>query len=168
MKSVILFRHGKSDWNASYSTDHDRPLNSRGIKAAKKMGQYLLVKDQIPDLIISSTAVRAKTTTQLAIKSANWQSKFILERGIYGGSPKYLLELVRSQNNQYTSLCLVGHEPNFSSFISQATGNGYLNFTTANMVKINFNVDLWIKVQFLKGKLEWHQQPKKLENRANF
>ena len=163
MKSVILFRHGKSDWNASYSTDHDRPLNSRGIKAAKKMGQYLLVKDQIPDLIISSTAVRAKTTAQLAMESANWQSKFILERGIYGGSPKYLLDLVHSQDDQYTSLCLVGHEPNFSSFISQATGHGYLDFTTANMAKVNFHVDKWTKVEFLKGKLEWHQQPKNLK-----
>ena len=86
MKSVILFRHGKSDWNANYGTDHDRPLNSRGIKAVKKMGQYLLEKDQIPDLIISSTAVRAKTTAQLAIESANWQSKLMFERGIYGGS----------------------------------------------------------------------------------
>ena len=79
MKSVILFRHGKSDWNASYGIDHDRPLNSRGIKAAKKMGQYLLEKDQVPDLIISSTAVRAKTTAQLAIESANWQSKLMFE-----------------------------------------------------------------------------------------
>ena len=162
MKSVILFRHGKSDWNASYGTDHDRPLNSRGIKAAKKMGQYLLEKDQIPDLIISSTAIRAKTTAQLAIESANWQSKLMFERGIYGGSPEYLLGLIHSQDDQYNSLCLVGHEPNFSLFISQATGNGYLDFTTANMAKINFNVDLWIKVQFLKGKLEWHQQPKNL------
>ena len=146
MKSVILFRHGKSDWNASYGTDHDRPLNSRGIKAAKKMGQYLLEKDQVPDLIISSTAVRAKTTAQLAIESANWQSKLMFERGIYGGSPEYLLDLIHSQDDQY----------------SQATGNGYLNFTTANMAKINFNADLWIKVQFLNGKLEWHQQPKNL------
>ena len=127
------------------------------------MGQYLLAKDQIPDLIISSTAVRAKTTAQLAIESANWRSKFILERGIYGGTPKYLLDLVHSQDDQYTSLCFVGHEPNFSSFIYQATGKGYLNFTTANMAKINFNVDLWIKVEFLKGKLEWHQQPKNLK-----
>ena len=162
MKSVILFRHGKSDWNASYGTDHDRPLNSRGIKAAKKMGQYLLEKDQVPDLIISSTALRAKTTAQLAIESANWQSKLMFERGIYGGSPEYLLGLIHSQDDQYTSLCLVGHEPNFSSFIAQATGNGYLDFTTANMAKINFNADLWIKVQFLNGKLEWHQQPKNL------
>tara|TARA_Y100000768_G_C23743820_1_gene570605 strand:- start:133 stop:624 length:492 start_codon:yes stop_codon:yes gene_type:complete len=163
MKSVILFRHGKSDWNASYRADHDRPLNNRGIKAAKKMGQFLVARDQIPDLIISSTAVRAKTTALLVIESANWESKFILESGIYGGSPEYLLDLVHSQDDQYSSICLVGHEPNFSSFISQATGQEYLDFTTANMAKINFNVDQWIKVQFLKGKLEWHQQPKNLK-----
>ena len=87
----------------------------------------------------------------------------MFERGIYGGSPEYLLDLVHSQDDQYSSICLVGHEPNFSSFISQTTGQGYLDFTTANMAKINFNVDLWIKVQFLKGKLEWHQQPKNLK-----
>lgn len=164
MKSVILFRHGKSDWNASYGSDHDRPLNSRGIKAAKKMGLYLSTKDQIPDLVISSTATRAKTTAQLAMESANWTSKFILESGIYGGSPDYLLELIHAQKNKYDSLCLVGHEPNFSSFISIATSQDYLNFTTANMAKINFDVDSWIKVQFSIGNLEWHQQPKNLEN----
>ena len=35
MKSILLFRHGKSDWNASYKRDHDRPLSKRGVKAAK-------------------------------------------------------------------------------------------------------------------------------------
>ena len=164
MKSVILFRHGKSDWNTSYGSDHDRPLNGRGIKAAKKMGLYLSNKNQIPDLVISSTATRAKTTAQLAMESANWTSKFILESGIYGGSPDYLLELIHAQENKYDSLCLVGHEPNFSSFISIATSKDYLNFTTANMAKINFDVDSWIKVQFSTGNLEWHQQPKNLEN----
>ena len=164
MKSVILFRHGKSDWNASYGSDHDRPLNSRGIKAAKKMGLFLSTKNQIPDIVISSTATRAKTTAQLAMESANWTSKFTLESGIYGGSPNYLLELIHIQKDKYDSLCLVGHEPNFSSFISIATGQDYINFTTANMAKINFEVDYWIKVQFSAGNLEWHQQPKKLQD----
>ena len=35
MKSILLFRHGKSDWNANYKEDHDRPLSKRGIIAAK-------------------------------------------------------------------------------------------------------------------------------------
>jgi phosphohistidine phosphatase SixA len=58
----------------------------------------------------------------------------------------------------------VGHEPNFSSFISIATSQDYLNFTTANMAKINFDEEHWTKVQFSTGNLEWHQQPKNLEN----
>tara|TARA_Y100000746_G_scaffold22331_1_gene17209 strand:+ start:1890 stop:2390 length:501 start_codon:yes stop_codon:yes gene_type:complete len=163
MKSVTLFRHGKSDWSASYGSDHDRPLNKRGIRAAKKMGKFLADKNQVPELIISSTAVRAHTTVQLAIDNAQWKSRLILERGIYGGSPDFLLELIHSQDNIYNSICLVGHEPNFSSFISKATNKNYINFTTANMAKVNFNVDLWTQVQFFNGELEWHQQPKNLE-----
>ena len=88
----------------------------------------------------------------------------MLESGIYGGSPNYLLELIHTQKDNYDSLCLVGHEPNFSSFISIATGQDYINFTTANMAKINFEVDYWTKVQFSAGNLEWHQQPKKLQD----
>ena len=164
MKSIILFRHGKSDWDASYDSDHDRPLSKRGIHAAMKMGKFLAESDQIPQLVISSTAVRARTTAELAMKSASWRSQLNLERGIYGGSPNFLLELVHAQDEDFDSICLVGHEPNFSSFISKATHGDYLNFTTANMAKINFEVKSWLQVQFGKGLLEWHQQPKRLGN----
>ena len=162
MKSIILFRHGKSNWNAPYDSDHDRPLSKRGIHAAMKMGKFLAESDQIPQLVISSTAVRARTTAELAMKSASWRSQFTLERGIYGGSPDFLLELVHAQDEDIDCICLVGHEPNFSSFISKATQEDYLNFTTANMAKINFEVKNWLQVQFGKGSLEWHQQPKRL------
>tara|TARA_Y100000746_G_C15426577_1_gene416628 strand:- start:723 stop:1211 length:489 start_codon:yes stop_codon:yes gene_type:complete len=162
MKSVILFRHGKSDWDASYINDHERPLAKRGVEAAKKMGIFLRGKNQIPELVISSTAVRAKTTVELAMNSANWTSKLVLERGIYGGSPDFLLGLIQMQDDQFGSICLVGHEPNFSFFISRATNQNYVNFTTANMAKINFDTNTWLKVKFSIGKLEWHQQPKSL------
>ena len=158
MKSVILFRHGKSDWNASYGSDHDRPLNKRGIEAAKKMGQFLYSKHQVPDLVISSTAIRAKTTIELAMKSSNWSSELILEKGIYGGSPDYLLSLIHIQKEKHGSICLVGHEPNFSSL------NLCVHILTVlNMAKISFDVNSWVNVQFSTGKLEWHQQPKNLE-----
>ena len=49
MKSIILFRHGKSEWNTFYDSDHNRPLAPRGIKAAKKMGVFLANKKQVPD-----------------------------------------------------------------------------------------------------------------------
>ena len=163
MKSVILFRHGKSDWDVPYGNDHERPLAKRGVEAAKKMGIFLHAKNQIPELVISSTAVRAKTTVELAMDSAKWTSKFLLEREIYGGSPDFLLELIHSQDDIYNSICLVGHEPNFSMFISRATNDNYVNFTTANMAKINFDAQEWSRIFFGDGTLEWHQKPKEIK-----
>ena len=52
MLSIIIFRHGKSDWDAIYDKDHNRPLSKRGIKEAKKMGNYLKQINQIPDVVI--------------------------------------------------------------------------------------------------------------------
>ena len=72
MKTVILFRHGKANWNKEFLNDHDKTLAPRGIKDAKKMGKYLSQNNNIPDLVISSTAIRAKSTANLAMKMGNW------------------------------------------------------------------------------------------------
>ena len=80
MKSIILFRHGKSDWNANYDGDHNRPLARRGIKATKNMGRFLAERNQIPDLVISSTAVRARTSAELAMEAGNWNCQMELSK----------------------------------------------------------------------------------------
>ena len=163
MKSIILFRHGKSEWNTFYDSDHNRPLAPRGIKAAKKMGVFLANKKQVPDLVISSTAIRARTTVELAIEKGNWESAMILESAIYGGPPTVLLSIAQAQLDTIKSICFVGHEPNFSMFISQACGLGHIEFTTANMAKIDFNVNNWKDIEFGKGVLDWLQKPKELD-----
>ena len=163
MKSIILFRHGKSDWNANYDGDHNRPLAKRGIKATKNMGRFLAERNQIPDLVISSTAVRARTTAELAMEAGNWNCQMELESAIYGGSPDTLLNLAQQQDNTLVSICLVGHEPNFSMFISRASNDGYIRFTTANMAKIDFQVNQWKDIRFYEGKLDWLHRPKELE-----
>ena len=66
-RSIIIFRHGKSDWDANYDKDHNRPLSKKGINASKKMGLYLTDIKQVPDIVISSSATRAKSTATLAI-----------------------------------------------------------------------------------------------------
>ena len=59
MKSIILFRHAKSDWDATYSSDHQRPINQRGIKASKLMGSYLA---KINEILILSFHLAPKST----------------------------------------------------------------------------------------------------------
>ena len=164
MKSIILFRHGKSEWNIDYDTDHSRPLASRGKKAAELMGIFLMEKDEIPDLIICSTAIRAKETLQRAAKAGHWSSSIKFEPEIYGGSPSKILSIAKEQLDSFKSICFIGHEPNFSMFISRTCTISPIRFTTANMAKINFKVDSWKNLRFNEGLLAWHQRPKELNH----
>ena len=162
MKSIILFRHGESQLVCS-SKDYDRPLTELGIRESKEMGIFLS-KRFIPNLVISSTANRAKKTSQLAISSGNWKSTILFEREIYGGSPSFLIELINKQNNKFSSICLVGHEPNFSKFIEKTTNNNHIFFPTATMAKVDFEVNSWDEVSYNIGILDWLVSPKNLIN----
>ena len=161
MLSIIIFRHGKSDWDAIYDMDHNRPLSKRGYKAAKIMGQYLKKINQIPDKVISSSATRAKNTAGFAIRYGKWSSKLSIESNIYGGSSETLLDIIHHLDKKIKSVCLVGHEPTCSSFISLCTFHSQ-RFTTASMAKINFRVDKWNEIEFGKGSLEWIKSPKEI------
>ena len=161
MRSIIIFRHGKSDWDATYDRDHDRPLSKRGIKASKKMGQYLNTIHQTPEIVISSSAIRTKNTAKLAIEHGNWSSKFFIETKIYGGTSETLLSIIHSIEDKYGSICLVGHEPTCSSFISLCTYHSQ-RFTTASMAKINFKTNSWGEIEFGRGVLEWIKSPKEI------
>ena len=161
MRSIIIFRHGKSDWDAIYDRDHDRPLSKRGVKASKKMGQYLNTIHQTPEIVISSSAIRAKNTAKLAIEHGNWSSRFFIETKIYGGTSETLLSIIQSTEDKYESICLVGHEPTCSIFISMCTYHSQ-RFTTASMAKINFKTNSWSEINFGAGTLEWIKSPKEI------
>jgi phosphohistidine phosphatase len=69
MKSVLILRHAKSSWKHPELSDHDRPLNKRGKRDAPIMGRLLKKEDLVPDIIMTSTAIRARSTAEpLAIK----------------------------------------------------------------------------------------------------
>ena len=67
MKTLYLVRHAKSSWEFDLE-DHKRPLNERGLTDAPKMGAYIREKISLPQRIVSSDAVRAKTTALLYLK----------------------------------------------------------------------------------------------------
>ena len=62
MKILLILRHAKSSWDHPGLRDHDRPLNPRGRRDAPRMGRFLVERDLVPERIVSSTAVRARTT----------------------------------------------------------------------------------------------------------
>ena len=161
MKSIILFRHGQAEIGSIYR-DHDRPLTYFGVREAKKMGHYIYQKHESPDLVITSTAIRAKTTAEIAMASGNWNCPLYSDPDIYICALPFLLSLIKKQDNKYSSICLVGHEPNFSSFIASATCSKNMDFPMASMVKIGFNVIKWNDVIMGHGNLDWFLIPELL------
>ncbi len=64
MKKLYLIRHAKSDWSVASQNDFERGLNARGQKAIVTMAKVLNERGIIPDLILSSSATRARLTAK--------------------------------------------------------------------------------------------------------
>ena len=162
MKSIILFRHAKSDWDATYSSDHQRPLNKRGIKASKLMGSYLAKINEIPDLIISSSALRALQTMENAISAGKWESEITVKKEVYHASVSTLINLIKRTKSIYSNICIVGHEPTFSYFLKSITDESVFKFPTATMAKVVLRFENWNNFDDKLSKLLWIKKPKEL------
>ncbi len=168
-KQLLLLRHGKSDWNADYGNDHQRPLAPRGIKAACEMGSQLASAGQAPDLVVSSTAVRAQLTAELAAEAGEWDCNIATSRSLYHGGISALREIVLALPEDHQRVMLVGHQPTWSEFLSALIGGGDIRFPTAAAARVDLPAYRWSDLQFGSGELVWLLPPKffqgKLRNR---
>ena len=159
-KSLFLFRHAKSDWDANFSSDHKRPLALRGINAAKTMGILLAQSNKLPDLVVCSTATRAIQTLELADKHGNWHCDIQYSDSLYECHSSDIIELLQQINHSVNSVMLVGHEPTWSGLTSLLIGGGNIRFPTAAMARIDFYLDSWHNIKAATGELRWLLQPR--------
>jgi len=164
VKTIFVLRHGKSDWHQDYGSDHDRPLAERGITAAGLMGRFLTQNSQVPAKIISSTAVRARKTAELAIAAGDWDCPAAFTKALYGASVSGVLDLLRTADDALPSLMLVGHQPTWSELVAELTAGNPPHFPTAAMARIDLEVERWRDVQPGAGVLRWLVTPKVLKN----
>lgn len=160
MKTIILFRHGKSDWDAGHRTDHERVLAGRGNKAARAMGKYLTETDQEPDYLVSSTAVRAHTTMELAREAGGWSLDIHTTGRLYEASVDDYLDVIRETPDSAGRLLLAGHEPTCSMTTRTLIGGGTVRFPTAAMARIDVDVERWQSVRPASGTLIWFLPPR--------
>ncbi len=159
MKSLILFRHAKSDWDASSGQDSDRPLAGRGKKAARKIGSYLKAIGKVPDSVICSSARRAVDTFELAVEAGGWETSHRVSDRLYEAHPSDILNEIRKEPDSTETLMIVGHEPTMSETLAAFTG-GRARFPTACIACIELGIERWRDVQFAGGQLAWLVSPK--------
>jgi len=143
VKTLYFFRHAKSDWDAEFGTDFERPLSKRGQRAATAMGEFLGRADKMPDLILCSSAVRTRKTLQRAAKAGRWESEIEHLDELYTGNPRHVLRVIRDVSKRVDSLMVVGHETAMSETTALIIGQGRLRFPTAAVACLELEIRRW-------------------------
>lgn len=142
VKTLYLLRHAKSSWDDPAQTDFERPLNPRGLKAAPFMGELMAKKGFEPSVIISSPAMRAKTTARSVKDAGSFSAEIVFEKDIYEASPNALRQVVSEIGDDHASALLVGHNPGIEGFIHYLTGH-LEPMPTAALAVIGLDIDKW-------------------------
>lgn len=154
MKRLVVLRHGKSDWYAPSKSDHDRPLNKRGRRSARAMGALLADANQAPQHIISSTAMRARTTAETAMTAGEWPSTLELTDALYSTSVDGALRVAAGCDPGIHHLMLVGHEPTWSALVAHLTGAS-VQVKTATVVAIDLMTSSWADTGSVQGEIAY-------------
>ena len=161
MRSLLLFRHGKSDWDTD-AADLERPLKGKGKRAAKRMGCWLAEAGELPDLALSSPALRARDTLRRAHRAGGWECPVAIRDTLYVFDGEDLLTFLQGFDQPVRRLLLTGHQPALGELVALLAGGGRLRFPTAAMARIDLAIDDWAAVRPGCGELRWLVPPRVL------
>ncbi|GIV39146.1 MAG: phosphohistidine phosphatase SixA [Thermonema sp.] len=163
MKYLYLIRHAKSSWKEPLLPDFQRPLKKRGIRDAKFMGKWLKRNKHIPDIIISSPAVRARQTAELLAEQMDMPlTRLHFDESIYEAHLADLLSIVNNQKAEMKAMALIGHNPVLTDFANLLTQNVHLqNIPTCGIWAVQFRVEHWQDIQEDSGQFLFFEYPKK-------
>jgi len=162
VRNLYLIRHGKSDWNANYDKDHNRPLNKRGQRDAGKIGAYLKRASVQPDRVLCSSALRTRQTLELLTEEAGWRSEVFVEKSLYLADPQEVFRLIMSQPDTIQTLAIIGHQPFTGEVASRFLGGRPLEVPTACVIGMEFDAPTWSNVVEDQGRLLMHLLPRRL------
>lgn len=161
-RNLYLIRHAKSSWKDPGLDDHQRPLNKRGENDAPLMAKILKKKNIKPDLILSSTAVRAFEFAKILADEFDYKKKNIeATNNLYMADEKDMLEIVRNVDDKNETVFLIGHNPDLTYFANSLCNYNLDNIPTSGIFGVEFDVESWKDIDFGKGKFLLFEYPKK-------
>ena len=142
MKTLLLLRHAKSSWKQTEMHDHDRPLNKRGKRQAPKVGKFLKENNLVPDLILSSTALRAHDTAQAVAEACGFTGQVDLYQDLYLSDPDCYLDILHCLPDEANRVLVVGHNPDIEQLLTLLT-DATQHMTTAALAQVELPISSW-------------------------
>ena len=162
MKTLLVLRHAKSSWNDPALDDHERPLNDRGLRDAPRMGELVREYGLIPDVVLSSDAVRARLTAEAVADVAGYAGEILLDPRLYLAGPTDILSLLPSVRENAETVMIVGHNPGLEQLVEQLTRKRH-DLPTAALAQIDLPIEQWRDLTLsTRGTLMGLWRPKEL------
>lgn len=162
MKELLLVRHAKSDWDKPHLSDHERPLNKRGHRAATAMGVLWAGILRPPDLFVSSSARRALDTAHYFARAWRIPAADIRQDDhLYLATPHRWLHIVRMLPDSAALVAMFGHNEGISEFVAFLLGRTFVSMPTCAGVWLQMAIDAWADVSEDLATLQRYEFPKK-------
>ena len=161
MKSLIILRHAKSDHPFGVN-DFDRDLTERGLRDALRVGELLRDQRLLPELIITSAARRARTTTERVVAGAAFEGTVETTPDFYEAGTAQILNVIRAIREDVTSVMIIGHNPGLWS-VASLFDRSIDSFPTAAWVRFELDIEFWGELTALASASRTHFWYPKLE-----
>jgi len=161
MKTLIVTRHAKAVESTENQSDISRGLSGKDSKYFKKIVKRLS-KKTMPELIITSPAVRAFDTAKGLVNKFKKEIPIVTWDPLYDNLTNDLFEFIDSNNSDKDIIMITGHNPLLPMFIEKLTGKDPKNFPTLATAILKFDVEKWMDIKDGSGKFKKLLVPKDL------
>jgi phosphohistidine phosphatase len=156
MKTLFLLRHAKSSWDDPTALDHDRPLAPRGERAAGRIALHMKSTGMSPDLVLCSSALRARDTLDRLGPALDGHIERSIEDELYGADADELLTRLRKIPPSTGSAMVIGHNPGLHDLAADLIGDGderavaqlRIKFPTAALAVLQLGTAKWNELDF--------------------
>ncbi len=165
-KTLLLMRHAKSSWHDKKLPDFQRPLKKRGAEDSAAIAEILRENELIPQIILSSPALRASQTAEIVAKVCNLDQKITYVNSFYMGEVHEFVEQLSKLDDSLERVMIVAHNPGLEAFMQLLDGK-LEALPTAALAYISLDLHKWS--DFSKdttGELIGYWDPENIEEKA--
>ena len=163
MKTIYLIKHAKSDWSVSGISDAERDISKKGRKDIKTIGSYLTLRGILPDIILSSYALRAAQTSDILAQTIQSEAPKHYLNELYLTSADEIKEIIMVQDEAIESMFIVGHNPQLTELANMLTDEHIAKIPSLGIVAIDFDIDDWSELENKNGEIDFFIYPKQFE-----
>lgn len=145
MLTLLVLRHAKSSWDDPNLSDHQRPLNKRGRKAAKKVGELLASRSLLPSVILASSARRVEQTIELLKETSGYAGPVQVYRRLYLAEPETYVDCLNELADSRSPVMCVGHNPGLEQLVAQHASR-HESLPTAALAELHFDIGSWTEL----------------------